>query len=50
LPVVGERAIETCARASISALGFEAGRTILLEQAEVEKLCKKHNIALAALP
>jgi len=49
LPVVGERTIETCARAGISALGFEAGRTILLEQAEVEKLCKKHNIALAAL-
>jgi DUF1009 family protein len=50
LPVVGERTIETCARVGISALGFEAGRTILLEQAEVEKLCKKHNIALAALP
>jgi DUF1009 family protein len=49
LPVVGERTIETCARAGISALGFEAARTILLEQAEVEKLCKKHNIALAAL-
>ena len=49
LPVIGERTIETCARAGISALGFEAGRTILLEQAEVEKLCKKHSIALAAL-
>ena len=49
LPVVGERTIETCARAGISAIGFEAGRTILLEQPEVEKLCKKHNIALAAL-
>jgi UDP-2,3-diacylglucosamine hydrolase len=49
LPVLGERTIETCARAGISALGFEAGRTILLEQAEVEKLCKKHNIAVAAL-
>lgn len=49
LPVIGERTIETCARVGISALGFEAGRTILLEQAKVEKLCKKHNIALAAL-
>ena len=49
LPCIGDRTIETCARAGISALGFEAGRTILLEQAEVEKLCKKHNIALAAL-
>ena len=49
LPVVGERTVETCARAKISALGFEAGRTILLEQAEVENLCKKHNIAIAAL-
>ena len=49
LPCIGDRTVETCARAGISALGFEAGRTILLEQAEVEKLCKKHNVALAAL-
>jgi hypothetical protein len=49
LPVVGERTIQTCADAGIAALGFEAGRTILLEQTQVEKLCKKHNIAVAAL-
>ena len=49
LPCIGDRTIETCARAGISALGFEAGKTILLEQAEVERLCKKHNVALAAL-
>jgi DUF1009 family protein len=49
LPCVGDRTIETCARAGISALGFEAGRTILLDQPDVEKLCKKHNIALVAL-
>jgi DUF1009 family protein len=49
LPCLGERTIETCATAGISALGFEAGRTILLEQAEVENLCKKHKIALVAV-
>jgi DUF1009 family protein len=49
LPCIGDRTIETCARAGISSLGFEAGKTILLEQAEVEKLCKKHGVALAAL-
>jgi DUF1009 family protein len=49
LPCVGDRTIETCARAGISALGFEAGRTILLERTLVEKLCHKHNIALVAL-
>ena len=49
LPCIGDRTIETCARAGISALGFEAGKTILLEQAEVERLCKKHDVALAAL-
>jgi DUF1009 family protein len=49
LPCVGDRTIETCARAGISVLGFEADRTILLERPEVEKLCKKHNIAVAAL-
>jgi DUF1009 family protein len=49
LPCIGDRTIETCARAGIVALGFEAGRTILLEQADVGRLCQKHNIALAAL-
>ncbi|HUS34054.1 MAG TPA: UDP-2,3-diacylglucosamine diphosphatase LpxI [Verrucomicrobiae bacterium] len=49
LPCIGDRTIETCARAGISALGFEAGKTILLEKAEVERLCKKHDVALAAL-
>lgn len=49
LPCIGDRTIETCARAGISAIGFEAGRTILLEQAEVERLCKKHGVALAGL-
>lgn len=49
LPCIGDRTIETCARAGISALGFEAGRTILLEQDEVKRLCEKHNVALAAL-
>ena len=50
LPCIGDRTIETCARVGIAVLGFEAGRTILLERAEVEKLCKKHKIAIAALP
>lgn len=49
LPCIGDRTIETCAKAGIAVLGFEAGRTILLEQDEVKRLCKKHNVALAAL-
>lgn len=49
LPCVGGRTIQTCAKNGIRLLAFEAGRTILLEQAEVEKLCKKHGVALAAI-
>jgi hypothetical protein len=49
LPCIGDRTIETCAHAGISVLGFEAGRTILLDRPEVEKLSKQHNIAVAAL-
>jgi DUF1009 family protein len=49
LPCLGDRTIRTCAEAGIHALGFEAGRTILIDQPDVEALCKKHNILLAAL-
>lgn len=49
LPCVGGRTIQTCAKNGISLLAFEAGRTILLEQAEVEKLCAKHGVVLTAI-
>lgn len=49
LPCIGDRTVKTCAAAGIHALGFEAGRTILLDQPEVEMLCKKHRILLTAL-
>jgi len=49
LPCIGDRTIQTCATAGISVLGFEAGRTILLDRPEVEALCKKHDVTLAAV-
>lgn len=49
LPCVGERTIQTCAKNGINVLGFEAGRTILLEREAVEKVCRKHGVTLTAI-
>jgi UDP-2,3-diacylglucosamine hydrolase len=48
LPCIGDRTIMTCAKYGISLLAFEPHRTILLDQAAVEKLCQKHNVTLTA--
>jgi DUF1009 family protein len=49
LPTLGSRTVETCAAAGISVLGFEPGITILLDREEVEQLCRKHKIVVAAV-
>ncbi len=49
LPCVGDRTIQTCAKAGIAVLGFEAGRTILLNEDEVKGLCAKHKVHLCAI-
>jgi UDP-2,3-diacylglucosamine hydrolase len=49
LPTLGARTVETCAAAGIAVLGFEPEITILLDREDVEKLCKKHGIVLAAV-
>ena len=46
IPCVGPQTVETCAAAGLSALALEAGKTVLLEQERIEKLVKKHRIAL----
>jgi UDP-2,3-diacylglucosamine hydrolase len=48
IPCVGARTVETCHAARISALIFEADKTLLLEKLEAEALARKHKIALAA--
>ncbi len=46
VPCIGARTIETCAAAGIAVLALEAGKTLVLEQEEVEKLARKQRLSL----
>ena len=48
IPCLGARTLETCQAAGVSALVFEADKTLLLEKPDVEALAKKHKISLAS--
>jgi DUF1009 family protein len=48
IPCVGPSTIETCAQAKISVLAIEGGRTLLLDEAGVGALTRKHKISLVA--
>jgi hypothetical protein len=50
IPCLGPQTLETCAAARVSALVFEADRTLLLEREAVESLAKSHKITLATWP
>lgn len=49
IPCLGARTLETCAAAGISALAFEANRTLLLDREEVEALATRHGISCTAV-
>jgi DUF1009 family protein len=49
IPCIGQRTLEVCADAGVAVLGFEAGRTLLLERAPVETLARQRKIAVVAL-
>lgn len=49
VPTVGTRTIEAMRAAGATALAIEAGRTILLDEAETVKLADKHGITIASL-
>lgn len=49
IPCVGTRTIETCLEHGIDVLAFEAGRTILLDQPEVETLLRKRKFSLLSV-
>jgi DUF1009 family protein len=49
IPCVGPRTLETCLAARISALGFESGKTLLLDKEQVEELADRHRITLLGL-
>jgi UDP-2,3-diacylglucosamine hydrolase len=46
VPCIGPQTIETCATARISVLALEAGKTLFLEQEQVELLATKHRIGI----
>lgn len=49
IPCVGPGTIETCRKARISGLAFEAGKTIILERAQVEDSVRKNGPAIVAV-
>ena len=49
IPCIGPRTLETCAQASIAVLAFEPGRTLVLEQPEVERLARKHKVCVTTV-
>ena len=49
IPCLGPRTLETCAAAGISALAFEAGKSLLLEPETCEALAKKNKISLTTI-
>lgn len=46
VPCLGAQTIENCAKAGISVIGCEAGRTLILGKAEVVELCKKLGVSI----
>ena len=46
IPCLGPQTLETCARANIRALAFEAGKSLLLEQDTCEMLARRGKITL----
>ena len=46
VPCIGARTLETCAAAGIAVLALEAGKTLVLEQEELEKLARKQRLSL----
>ena len=46
IPCLGPQTLETCAAGRISVLAFEAGKSLLLEEATCASLAKKHRICV----
>jgi UDP-2,3-diacylglucosamine hydrolase len=49
IPCLGPKTLETCAAARISALAFEAGKSLLLEQETCQALAARHKISLTTI-
>jgi DUF1009 family protein len=49
IPCVGSRTLEVCATARIGAMGFEAGKTLLLDQEQMESVSTARKIGVVGL-
>jgi DUF1009 family protein len=49
VPCIGPQTIEVCAEARIAVLALEAGKTLLLEQEQIESLVAKHRLSLVTI-
>lgn len=49
IPCIGAQTLETCAKAGISVLALEAGKTLLLERAACEKIAAKNKISIVTV-
>jgi DUF1009 family protein len=49
VPVIGQHTLETCAEAGVSGIAIEAGRTLMLEQDAIARLCQLHKIGIHAM-
>ena len=49
IPCIGLRTLETCAASGVSVLALEPGRTIVLEQDEVETFARRRRISLVTV-
>jgi len=49
IPCIGSQTLETCARAGVSVLALEAGKTLLLDEEEVKELARRNRIALTTV-
>ena len=49
IPCVGLKTVEVCAEAGVAVLALEAGRTLVLDEAEVSELARRRKVSLVAM-
>ena len=49
IPCIGPQTLEHCAATGIRVLGFEAGKTLLLEPEQIERLAREHRLTVTAV-
>jgi DUF1009 family protein len=50
IPCLGLQTVQVCAAAKVAVLAFEADKTLLLEQDQVEHVARNHGVIVTAWP